>query len=351
MLVRLFLWITLGLLLQGCDSEFEVAGKMRVAMVTSETGLGDRSFNDMMHEGVKRARDELGIEFVVIQPRAVSEFRPVLTRAASAGFDVIIGSSFDMIDPMKAVASAFPDQKFGLVDVGAEPIAPNVASTMTRDWEGAFLVGVVAARLTDSGTIGYVGGKQIPLIRRIFLGYYYGAKFTNESIRVLETYTGTFTDPGLGKEYTLALINQGSDINFGVAGATSSGVIDAAKSTDTYAIGIDSNQNYMAPGRVLTSLVKHVDKQAYDIIQSAIADSFFGGSVKHYGLENDGVSIAIDRYNRHLISDALLDEISTLKERVASGEIVVPNYFELRPNQTNIGKPAVPMPRSILAEQ
>jgi basic membrane protein A len=146
--------------------------KIKVAFVTSESGMGDRSFNDMMDQGMKRAVRELGIDYVIIQPRSISEFQSTLARAAGQGFDVIIGSSFDMIKPMQAVAAAFPQQKFGLVDVGPDPIAPNVVSSVTKDWEGSFLVGVIAAETTKTGTIGFVGGKDIPIIHRFFVGYY-----------------------------------------------------------------------------------------------------------------------------------------------------------------------------------
>ena len=182
--------------------------KMRVAMITSESGLGDRSFNDMMNEGMKKAQTELGVDYVVIQPRSISEFQSSLARAAGQGFDLIVGSSFDMIKPMQTVAKGFPNQKFGLLDVGPDSIAPNVASTVTKDWEGSFLVGAIAAKVTKTGTIGFVGGKDIPIIHRFYIGYYYGAKMADPKVNVLESYSGTFTDPAAGKEYTLALINQ-----------------------------------------------------------------------------------------------------------------------------------------------
>jgi basic membrane protein A len=319
----------------------------KVAMITSESGLGDKSFNDMMAQGMEKAKADFGADYVVIQPRAVSEFQSAIARAAAQGFDVIIGSSFDMIEPMKAVAKAFPDQKFGLVDVGPDPVAPNVASTVTKDWEGSFLVGYIAAKTTKTGTIGFVGGKDIPIIHRFFVGYYYGAKMANPDVKVLETYTGSFQDPAGGKEYTLALVNQGSDINFAVAGATSAGVIDAAKESKTLAIGVDSNQNYMAPGSVLTSMVKRVDTQAYDMIKAVNAGSFKGGEVKYYGLAEDGVAAAMDEYNKGLIADSVLAEVDGLKAKLLSGDIVVPNYFDLKPGQKEMGKPAMATPPSI----
>jgi basic membrane protein A and related proteins len=321
--------------------------KIKVAFVTSESGMGDRSFNDMMDQGMKRAVKELDIDYVIIQPRSISEFQPSLARAAAQAFDIIVGSSFDMIKPMQAVAAAFPNQKFGLVDVGPDPVAPNVVSSVTKDWEGSFLVGVVAAKVSKTGTIGFVGGKDIPIIHRFFVGYYYGSKMAKPEVKVLESYSGTFTDPAAGKEYTLALVNQGSDINFAVAGATSAGVIDAAKTSNTFAIGVDSDQNYMAPGHVLTSMVKRVDTQAFDMIKSVVDGSFKGGTVHYYGLKEGGVDAAMDEYNKGLIPDDVLRQVDTLRQKVISGEIVVPNYFDLKPGAKEMGTPPIDTPPSI----
>ena len=321
--------------------------KIKVAFVTSESGMGDRSFNDMMDQGMKRAVKELDIDYVIIQPRSISEFQPSLARAAAQGFDIIIGSSFDMIKPMQAVAAAFPNQKFGLVDVSPDPVAPNVVSSVTKDWEGSFLVGVIAAKVSKTGTIGFVGGKDIPIIHRFFVGYYYGSKMAKPEVKVLESYSGTFTDPAAGKEYTLALVNQGSDINFAVAGATSAGVIDAAKTSNSFAIGVDSDQNYMAPGHVLTSMVKRVDTQAFDMIKSVVDGSFKGGTVQYYGLKEGGVDAAMDEYNKGLIPDDVLRQVDALRQKVISGEIVVPNYFDLKPGAKEMGTPAIETPPSI----
>jgi basic membrane protein A len=321
--------------------------KIKIAFVTSESGMGDRSFNDMMDQGMKRAVKELDIDYVIIQPRSISEFQPSLARAAAQGFDIIIGSSFDMIKPMQAVAGAFPNQKFGLVDVGPDPVAPNVVSSVTKDWEGSFLVGVIAAKVSKTGTIGFVGGKDIPIIHRFFVGYYYGSKMAKPEVKVLESYSGTFTDPAAGKEYTLALVNQGSDINFAVAGATSAGVIDAAKTSNSFAIGVDSDQNYMAPGHVLTSMVKRVDTQAFDMIKSVVDGSFKGGTVHYYGLKEGGVDAAMDEYNKGLIPDDVLRQVDALRQKVISGEIVVPNYFDLKPGAKEMGTPAIETPPSI----
>jgi basic membrane protein A len=316
----------------------------RVAFITAEGGLGDHSFNDMINEGLKKAKADLGIDYVVIQPRAVSDFQSSLIRAAGQDFDLVLGATFDMIEPMKAAAAAFPDQKFGIIDVGSDPIAPNVLGAVAKDWEGSFLVGVAAALTSKTGTIGFVGGKDIPVIHRFFNGYYYGAKMAKPDINVLERYSGSFTDPAAGKEYALALINEKSDINFAVANLTGAGVIDAAKSTKTFAIGVDSNQNGMAPGTVLTSMMKRVDILAFDIIKSVVDGTFEGGVNKQYGLKEGGVEAAMDDNNKGLISDATLTMMDELKAKVISGEIVVPNYIELDPSATQMGNPAIDRP-------
>lgn len=317
---------------------------IRVAFVTAEGGLGDHSFNDMIDAGLKKAKADMGIDFVVIQPRAVSDFQSSLVRAAGQKFDLVLGASFDMIAPMKAAAAAFPDQKFGIIDVGSDPIAPNVVGAVAKDWEGSFIVGVAAALTSKTGTIGFVGGKDIPVIHRFFNGYYYGAKMAKPDINVLERYSGSFTDPAAGKEYALALINAKSDVNFAVANLTGAGVIDAAKSTKTFAIGVDSNQNGMAPGTVLTSMMKRVDVLAYDIVKSVVDGSFKGGVNKQYGLKEGGVEAAMDDNNKGLISDATLKKMDELKAEVISGKIVVPNFIELDPNAKQMGNPPIDRP-------
>ena len=320
------------------------AASLKVAFVTAEGGLGDHSFNDMINEGLKKAKAELGIDFVVIQPRAVSDFQSSLVRAAGQHVDLVLGASFDMIAPMKATAAAFPDQKFGIIDVGSDPIAPNVEGAVAKDWEGSALVGVAAALTSKTGTIGFVGGKDIPVIHRFFNGYYYGAKTAKPDVKVEERYSGSFTDPAAGKEYTLALVHGGSDINFAVANLTGAGVIDAAKETKTYAIGVDSDQNYMAPGTVLTSMMKRVDVLAYDIVKSVKDGTFKGGQNKQYGLKEGGVEAAMDQYNKGLISPEILAKMDEFKRKVISGEIVVPNYIELAAGAPEMGTPPIARP-------
>jgi len=319
---------------------------IKVIFVTAENGLGDQSFNDMIHEGLKKAKAELGIDFVVIQSRTVSDFQSSLIRAAGQKPDLVLGASFDMIEAMRTTAGNFPDQKFAMLDIGSEPIAPNVQGAVAKDWEGSFLVGVIAALESKSGKVGFVGGKDIPVIHRFFNGYYYGAKLARPDVEVFERYTGSFTDPAVGKEYALALVNSGADVTFHAAALTGAGVIDAAKTSNTYAIGVDSNQNGMAPGSVLTSMMKRVDVLAYDVIKSVIDDTFEGGVNKQYGIKEGGVEAAMDEHNQGLISAETLARLEELRQQVVAGEIVVPNYIDLDPQAKQMGQPPIDRPSS-----
>ena len=329
----------------GVMTSAQAAEKLRVAMVTSESGLGDRSFNDMMVEGLKRAKTDLDIEYVVIQPRAISDFQASLARAAGQKFDLIVGSSFDMVKPMEEVAKAFPDQKFGLIDAGME--VPNIVAAVAKDWEGSALAGYLAAKNAKNKKIGFVGGKDIPVIHRFFAGYYYGAKMADPNVEVFERYSGSFTDPAVGKEYTLALVNEGSDINYAVAGATSAGVIDAARESNTFAIGVDSNQNYLAPGHVLTSMMKRVDNITYDMIKSVKDGTFQGGKTLMYGVKEGGVDLAMDENNKDLISADVMKDLDGFKAKIVAGEVVVPNYLDLKPGAKEMGTPPIATPPSI----
>jgi len=219
-----------------------------------------------------------------------------------------------------------------------------VQGAVAKDWEGSFLVGAIAALTSETGKIGFVGGKDIPVIHRFFNGYYYGAKLARPEVEVFERYTGSFADPAIGKEYTLALVNNGADVTFHAAALTGAGVIDAAKTSKTYAIGVDVNQNAMAPGSVLTSMMKRVDVLAYDMVKSVIDGTFEGGVNKQYGIKEGGVEAAMDEHNKGLISEDVLTKLEEFKQKVIAGEIVVPNYIELDSAATQMGQPPIDRP-------
>ena len=303
------------------------AKKVRVGLVLSVGGLGDKSFNDSAYQGLMRARDSLGVEVIYGQPEQMSEDEKYLRQYAEQGVDLVVAVGFLMKDALDKVAPQFPQVRFAIID--AEVDEPNVASLVFREHEGSFLVGAIAGLVTKTGKVGFVGGMDIPLIHKFEVGYEEGVKYVNPNAQVLVAYAGSgpeaFHDPVKGKSLALSQFDRGADIIFQAAGSTGNGVIDAAKERGLFAIGVDANQNYMAPGNVLTSMVKRVDVAVYEITKE-VAENRFKGGVHVYGLAVDGVGYALDEYNKDLIPRAVLDRVNEIKREIVDGRIKVTDY-------------------------
>ncbi len=320
-----------GLILAGCQGERKQAGaeagKPAIGLVLSVGGLGDKSFNDSAYEGLTRAATELGIEPVYGQPEQMSEDEKYLRQYAEQGMDLVIGVGFLMKDALEKVSGQFPDTRFAIIDAVVD--APNVASLVFREHEGSFLVGAIAGLMTKTGKVGFVGGMDIPLIHKFEVGYREGAEYVKPGCDVLVAYAGSgpeaFHDPVKGKSLALSQFDRGADIIFQAAGSTGNGVIDAAKERGLFAIGVDANQNYMAPGHVLTSMVKRVDVSVYSIIKDVVSGTFKGGP-HVYGLDVDGVGYALDEYNKDLIPPETLERVEQIKRDIISGGIQVTDY-------------------------
>jgi basic membrane protein A len=321
--------IIAGLTLTGCQGEKAKtdAGKPAVGLVLSVGGLGDKSFNDSAYEGLTRAANQLGIEPVYGQPEQMSEDEKYLRQYAEQGMNLVIGVGFLMKDAVERVARQFPGTEFAIID--AEVDEPNVASLVFREHEGSFLVGAIAGLMTRTGKVGFVGGMDIPLIHKFEVGYAEGVKYVNPDCEVLIAYAGSgpeaFHDPVKGKSLALNQFDRGADIIFQAAGSTGNGVIDAAQERGLYAIGVDANQNYMAPGHVLTSMVKRVDVAVYSIIKD-MEDGKFTGGTHVYGLDVDGVGYALDEYNKGLIPPDVLERVDGIKKDIIDGRIKVTDY-------------------------
>jgi basic membrane protein A len=323
--------IITGLLLSGCQGERKEGGteaeKPAIGLVLSVGGLGDKSFNDSAYEGLKRAEKDLGIEPVYGQPEQMSEDEKYLRQYAEQGMDLVIGVGFLMKDALSKVSSEFPNTKFAIIDAVVD--APNVASLVFREHEGSFLVGAIAGLMTKTGKVGFVGGMDIPLIHKFEVGYREGVEYVNPGCQVLVAYAGSgpeaFHDPVKGKSLALSQFDRGADVIFQAAGSTGNGVIDAAQERGLFAIGVDANQNYMAPGHVLTSMVKRVDVSVYSIIDDVVRGRFEGG-IHVYGLEVDGVGYALDEYNKDLIPPGVLEEVERIKQDIIAGLIQVTDY-------------------------
>ncbi|HSN67949.1 MAG TPA: BMP family ABC transporter substrate-binding protein, partial [Thermoanaerobaculia bacterium] len=218
----------------------------------------------------------------------------------------------------------YPEINFAIIDGVID--LPNVASLVFKEHQGSYLVGLIAAHTTKTNVLGFIGGMDIPLIRKFKVGYAEGAKSVNPDIRVIDNYVGVtdaaWNNPGKGKELAVAQIGKGADVIFTAAGNSGLGAFDAAEQYGKLVIGVDSNQNWVKPGHVLTSMVKRIDNAVYQIIKEKVAGRFEGG-VHVYGLENDGVGYALDQHNRALIPPEIIQEAEKAKQDIIAGRIDV----------------------------
>lgn len=293
-----------------------------MAMVTNQSGLGDQSFNDAAWEGLGMAEEKYDIERKVLEAREQAQYVPNLSTLAEQGAALIIGVGFMIQDAVAETAEMFPDSNFAVVDGGVD--LPNVASLHFKENEGAFLVGAIAAKVTETGKIGYVGGMSTPVTNRMEAGYRAGAMTVDPDIEVFVSYAGSFADPAKGEEMAIPQYEQGADVIFQVAGQTGLGVINAAKKKDKYVIGIDRDQNYLAPDNVLTSMIKRVDIAVSNACGMVVNDSFEG---KHYyyGIKEGAVDYAT---TGDLIPSDIIDYAEMLKQKILDGDIVPPSTYE-----------------------
>jgi len=326
--------LLLGLLVvAGCASDSPSQGDdaFRVGMVFDVGGKGDKSFNDSAYRGMLNAADDFGIEFTEFEPGQDADREVGLRKLAQADYDVVIGVGFLFSDAIKKVALDYPATKFACVDYDVRPgeeLPPNLVGLRFREEEGSFLVGVLAAMHSKTGRIGFVGGMDIPLIHKFEAGYVAGARYVEPGVSVTVAYAGTtpqaFADPAKGKELALLQYGRGVDVIYHASGSTGNGVIEAAREAGAFAIGVDSNQNYMAPGHMLTSMVKRVDNAVYVAIQEAFEGTFSGG-VQELGLAEDGVGYALDQYNEDLITEEMAQKVEEARAAIIAGDIEVPS--------------------------
>lgn len=309
----------------GCrQREAASDGRLKVGIVFDIGGKDDRSFNAAAWEGVKRAAKDFPIELRDVEPGDPTSIEPAMRAFAERDYDLIIGVGFAQADIMRGVAADYPDTSFAIVDGVID--LPNVASLVFKEHQGSYLVGMIAARHSKSGKLGFIGGMDIPLIHRFQRGFVEGAEAVNPNVQVITNYVGVtdaaWNNPGKGKELAVAQIGKGADVLFTAAGNSGLGAFDAAEQYGKFVIGVDSNQNWVKPGRVLTSMVKRVDNAVYQIIEDKLAGRFEGG-FHVYGLENEGVGYALDEHNRDLIPQKVLDEVERAKADIIAGRIEV----------------------------
>lgn len=305
--------------------------KVHVGIVFDIGGKDDRSFNAAAWEGVKRAANDFPIVLRDIEPGNPTSIEPAMRAFAERGYDLIIGVGFAQAPIIEQVAKDYPNIHFAIVDGVSE--LPNVASLVFKEHEGSYLVGMLAAKASRTGTIGFIGGMDIGLIHRFAKGYEEGAHAVNPQIRVVQNYVGVtdaaWNNPGKGKEIAMAQIGKGADVLFTAAGNSGLGAFDAVEQQGMqngrathFVIGVDSNQNMVKPGFVLTSMVKRVDNAVYSIVQDVVGGKFQAG-FHVYGLKEDGVGYSMDENNKNLVSPDMITVAEEAKKKIITGEIKV----------------------------
>jgi basic membrane protein A and related proteins len=307
-------------------------GALKVGLVFDVGGRGDKSFNDAAYAGLVRAQQELGVVFTTLETGEGADREAQMRQLAAGGSQLVFGVGFLFSDDIYGLAREFPGVKFACIDYTVQQgqtLPPNLTALEFKENEGSFLVGALAALLTKTGKVGFVGGMEIPLIKKFEAGYRAGVKAAAPKVEVLVKYAGTtgtaFKDPTKGKELGLAEYNQGADIIFHASGSTGLGVFEAAreKGAGYYAIGVDADQYAEAPGFILTSMVKRVDTAVFDTIKELQAGRWQGG-VREFGLGEDGVGWVYDDRNRALVPAAAKAKVDALKADIVAGRIVVP---------------------------
>jgi basic membrane protein A len=303
--------------------------EFKVGLVLDRGGKDDKSFNSSAYEGAMLAKKSLNVFVKYVEATDDNAFEPLLRGFAQRDFDLIIGIGFAQKEAVKKVASQFPKKQFAIVD--AQVDASNVRSLLFEEHEGAFLTGAIAALSSKTGKVGFVGGMDIPLIRRFSLAYEAGAKRINPNIDVQINFVGitseAWNNPPKGKELAISQYNNGADIIFAAAGASGLGVFDAAEEKKKLAIGVDSNQNWTKPGFILTSMLKRVDQAVFSTIQEAKAGKFEAG-IKRFGLANKGIDYAVDKFNDRILSEAVRKKADEIKAEIIAGKISVPDYYK-----------------------
>jgi len=299
--------------------------KFRVGMATDVGGLNDESFNAAAYAGLKKAEKELGAEIKAIESKRNEDYEPNFKSLMDLKYDLVWGIGFLMQDAVTKMAKENANQKYAIID--AVVTSPNVASATFKEQEGSFLMGVIAAKTTKTKKVGFVGGMDFDVIWHFDAGFQAGVKAVDPTIEVKRVYAGTFTDPAKGKDVTLAMLKDGVDVVFHAAGATGNGVIEAAASQKKFAIGVDQDQNKLAPEYVISSMMKRVDVAVFDISKATKEGNFPGGKVVTLGLKENGVGYAPSTLWNKMPADtkALVDKWA---DAIKAGKVVVPENMD-----------------------
>ena len=298
------------------------------ALVYDLGGKFDKSFNEAAYNGAEAYAAATGGSYRDIELQSEAQREQALRRFAEAGFNPVVTTGFSMSTPIASVAADYPDTKFVTIDGFVNPEEhPNVLSILFSEHEGSYLVGMMAAMASESGTVGFVGGMDVPLIRKFACGYAQGVMAANPDATVIANMTGTtpaaWNDPVKGSELAKAQISQGADVIYAAAGGTGLGVLQTAADEDILSVGVDSNQNHLHPGEVLTSMLKRVDVAVQEAMTAG--DALETG-VMVLGLAENGVGYALDENNEALVTEEMKTAVDAAREEIIAGEIAVHDY-------------------------
>lgn len=328
-LIAVFLvgMITMGVV--GCTSsddgkkEQVEENPYNVGIVLGEGGANDQSFNQSSIEGLEKAKAKLGIEGTYLEANQDADYVPNIDTFIDQEVDLIIGVGYTTADAMLDAAKSYPERKFVIIDHNYEEDGVEIPSNMIcvtfDEREAAYLVGVIAAKMSETNKVGFIGGMAIPNITRFEEGYIAGVKSVNPNIQCISQYANSFDDAALGKSIANQMYSNGADVIFSAAGGVGTGAIESSKEKDKYAIGVDMDQNNLAPDNVITSAMKRVDKGVLDIIEKANSGDFDGGKAIVYGLKDDAVGIAPSTDKN--VKKEILDYVEQQKNLIISGEL------------------------------
>ncbi|WP_167505826.1 BMP family lipoprotein [Desulfosediminicola flagellatus] len=297
------------------------------------SGLGDQSFNDMTYAGLILVKQEHDLRLVYDDSKDTeAEFEAAMIRLIDKGSQIIVANGFYLQGTVEKYARLYPDIFFILQDAPVTDL-PNVVSIIYSVNEGSFLVGALAGMMTKTGVVGFIGGVDIPVMHVFRKGFEDGAKYTNPEVKIRKKFLSKapdfsgFRDPAAGFEIAKEMYGSGVDIIYAAAGLTGNGVIQAAKESQMFAIGVDSDQDHIAEGFVLTSMMKRLDNATYSEVKKILEGDVVPG-IKHYGLKEHGVGLSEMKFTRHLIPDHVLNQLTTIENDIMSGKISVSNYLE-----------------------
>lgn len=297
---------------------------LKITMVTSVGGVTDGSFNQSAWEGLEKAKEDLGVDISYIESKQEADYVTNLEQAVDGNNDLILATGFPMQQALLEAAKNYPEQKFAIVDVDYGDETPeNVTCISFNEEQSGYVVGLVAGKMTKTNIVGFVGGMDNVVIKKFQVGYEAGVKAANPNAKVLSQYVNSFADQAKGKSIASQMYNNNADIIFACAGDSGVGVLECAKETGKYAIGVDRDQNDIAPENVLTSAMKQVNEGVYNVVENLKNGTFEGGKTLVFGLKEEGIGLAPST-DKNVPQD-VIDYVNEQIEKIVSGEIVVPN--------------------------